>query len=85
MKKLALTTPGDLSETLLANAIELALPEGHDGYADLVVHPSQLRPAMKLAAEQNKAKGLQIRVLAEERVGVYGWKLKTRNAEVVGS
>lgn len=84
MKKLALPTSSDLCEKSLAWAIEIAGPEGHDGYADLVVHPSQLRPAMKLAAEQNKAKGMQIRVLAETRCTVDGWKLKTRNAEVVG-
>lgn len=57
--------------------------EPSDGWADLVVHTSQLRPAMRLAAAHNKAEPkLQLRVLCETRLGMHDWKLKTRTVEV---
>lgn len=83
LKVIPLPVPGDLSECLLDEAVAIAKGYPHDGSADLVVHPSTLREAMRVASVYNLKGGkLLVRVLAESRMGHDDWKLQTRGVLV---
>lgn len=83
LKVLPMPEATDLSDKSLALALARVAGEPHDGWADLVVHPSRLGVAMKLANSHATGQ-IKVRVLAESRMGHGDWMLRTRSAEVVG-
>lgn len=77
----------DTSHKLCAMAVDAVIPrllmEPHDGWADLTVHQSQLRPAMKLAREHNARKPrMQLSVQCIKAIGMDEWWLSTKAVQV---
>lgn len=75
-------TAADLSETSLAMALARLMGEPHSGWADLVVHPSEIRAAQKLASAHATGE-MKVRVLASTLNGIDGWSLRSSTSEVV--
>jgi hypothetical protein len=83
VKVLELATSSRLTEKALEAAFERVAGDRHDGWADLIVHQSQLRVALRLANAHNlKKPAIRLRVLAETRMGQDDWKLRTASVEV---
>lgn len=85
VKIVELDTTSDLTEKALAEALKRAIEEPNDGWADLVVYPSRLKEAVKLAAAHNATKpvpAMRVRVSTQQRMGMDDWKLKTKAIEI---
>ena len=84
MKRIELSSSQPISGKAVAEALARVLLEPHKAWADLIVQPSRLREAMKIAREHNETKPeVQIRVMAETKnLGMNDWKLKTDAVEV---
>lgn len=84
LKIVPLPVTADLSPTALEVAIALSKPYPHEGWADLVVHQSEIVPAMRVARLHNaKDPELRVRVITDTTLGHADWKLKTRGVLVV--
>lgn len=84
LKRIALDGLPELSLASLQAALFLAKAEPHDGWADLIVNPSQLKPAVKLMMDHNATTPpIKVRVLSEKRFGQVQWALRTRSVEIV--
>lgn len=82
-REIPLATASDLAEVSLKAAIEVALKHPHDGWADLVVHQSELRTAMRAAATVNQNyPALRVRVLTDTTLAHDDWRLVTRSVSV---
>jgi hypothetical protein len=78
-----LTTPTELNLVSLASGIEILRKRPHESWADLTVHPSQLRTAMGIARDHNEAKPVvQVRVGCDSRVQMQAWVLRSKTVEV---
>lgn len=85
LKSVALPTASDLSEASLTYALEILQAES-EGWADVVVHQSELRRAMKVAGLHNAKKPtVRVRVLTEKTLGLNDWRLRSSVAEVRSS
>lgn len=82
LKRLPMPAAAALSSDALKLALARLLGEPHDGWADLVVHPSQLRPAMRLAG-QHAAGQMKVRALTDTTLAHEAWVLRSATAEVV--
>lgn len=72
---------GALTLESLTKAIDLVKDGRHDGWADIVVHQSQLRAAMKIAGQNNAGfPVLHVRVLTDTTLGHDEWRIATRSA-----
>lgn len=78
MKVFDLPTAANLSEGSLREALTVLEPPG---WAELIVHPSQLQLAMKLS-RAHVAKGLALSVLSDSKIGRDDWRLRSKDAEV---
>jgi len=79
-----LDTASELNAKALAEAVKRALEYSHDGWAELVVYPSRLREAVKLAVAHNDTKHpLKIRTTTQQRMlGMDDWRLRTKGVEI---
>lgn len=83
LKSVPLPTPADLSEASLTYALEILQA---DGWADIVVHQSEIRRASKVAAAHNAKKPkVQVRVLTDTTLAMQDWRLRSATAEVRSS
>lgn len=83
LKSVCLPTPADLSEQSLIYALDILRA---DAWADIVVHPSELRYAIKVARLHNEKKpAVQVRVLTDKMLALQDWRLRSATAEVRSS
>lgn len=83
LKILPMPEAAELGVDSLAMALARIAGEPNDGWADLVVHPSRLGVAMKLARAHGTGE-MKVRTLAESRMGHQDWMLRSATAEIVG-
>lgn len=83
LKILPMPEAADLSPDSLAMALARIAGEPNDGWANLVVHPSQLREAIKYAQAHSLGE-IKVRAMSESRMGHQDWMLRSTTAEIVG-
>lgn len=85
LKLVRLPTAADLSEESLSFALEILQAE-RDGWADIVVHQSELRRASKVASAHNAKKpAVFVHVRTDTTLGLNDWRLRSSVAEVRSS
>lgn len=85
LKLVHLPTAADLSEESLSFALEILQAE-RDGWADIVVHQSELRRASKVASLHNAKKpAVFVHVRTDTTLGLHDWRLRSSVAEVRSS
>lgn len=85
LKLVHLPTPADLSEESLSFALEILQAE-RDGWADIVVHQSELRRAHAVARAHNAKKpAVFVHVRTDTTLGLNDWRLRSSVAEVRNS
>lgn len=82
LKVLPMAEASVLARESLAMALARLAAEPHDGWADLLVHPSRIRAAQVLAREHATG-AVKVRILADTRMGIEGWELRSATAKVV--
>jgi hypothetical protein len=81
-KSVALPTPADLSCASATFALEI-LNAADEGWADIAVHQSDIRLAIKVAAEHNAKKpAVMLRVTTDTTIPRNEWRLRSKSAEV---
>ena len=83
MKVFELDAAEVLSERAIAEAMKYIEAEPHTGWADLVVHQSQILGATRLVSRHNgKDPDIRLRAMCETRMGHQDWRLQSRSVEV---
>lgn len=81
MRSVTLDTHIELSQAAIAQALALTAPE--ETWADLIVHPSKLLPALQLKDKHNRnTPKCQLRLLTSAQMGHEDWNLRTKTVEV---
>jgi hypothetical protein len=78
VKIIPLPNATNLSEDSLRAALTLLQPPG---WAELIVHPAQLRLALKVSDEHRRA-GLALSVMADKTLARADWRVRTKGVEV---
>lgn len=83
MKVVELDTFEPLGEKALGEAMAYVEKEPHGGWADLVVHQSQILLATRLVTKHNgHDPQVRLRAMCETRFGHNDWRVQTRSIEV---